>query len=142
MGAVPEGVRAGSPGAPEEPSARARMVTRRLQEEPEPPRGWRTHQPPRPRRGKGWYAVGLAVVVILLVAVAVAPGRIVGWFDGGGAVDTLPLAAESERPDGPPAQEGKARFPRRTSRSPDPRRPGGPTARRASIWPRRGRPAG
>ncbi len=87
------------------------MVTRRLQEEPEPPRGWRTHQPPRPRRGKGWYAVGLVVVVVLLVAVAVAPGRIVGWFDGGDAVDTLPLAGESARPDGPPAQDADGPLP-------------------------------
>ncbi|MFD5199627.1 hypothetical protein ACFWM7_05550 [Streptomyces sp. NPDC058375] len=96
---------AGSPGAPEEPSARARMVTRRLQDEPDPPRGWRTHEPPRRQRGKGWYAFGLAVVIVLLVAVAVAPGRIVGWFDGGAAVDTLPRAAESERPGGPPGLE-------------------------------------
>ncbi|MFJ6513983.1 hypothetical protein ACIQMO_19710 [Streptomyces sp. NPDC091406] len=96
---------AGSLGAPEEPSARARMVTRRLRDEPDPPRGWRTHEPPRRQRGKGWYAFGLAVVIVLLVAVAVAPGRIVGWFDGGSTVDTLPLAAESERPGGPPGSE-------------------------------------
>ncbi|MFB6666287.1 hypothetical protein [Streptomyces parvus] len=115
---------AGSPGAPEEPSARARMVTRRLQEEPEPPRGWRTHQQPRPRRGKGWYAVGLVVVVVLLVAVAVAPGRIVGWFDGGDAVDTLPLAGESARPDGPPAQEADGPLP-----TPDEPFAGSPAAR-------------
>ncbi|MFJ6609709.1 hypothetical protein ACIQPT_05460 [Streptomyces sp. NPDC091289] len=95
---------AGSPGAPEEPSARARMVARRLQEEPGPPEGWRTYTPAQPRRrGKGWYAFGLVVAIVLLVTVAVAPGRIVGWFDGGEATDTTPLAAESERPSGPPA---------------------------------------
>jgi hypothetical protein len=80
------------------------MVTRRLQEEPGTPEGWRTYAPARPRRGKGWYAFGLAVAVVLLAAVAVAPGRVVGWFDGGGGTDTTPLAAESERPSGPPAQ--------------------------------------
>ncbi|WP_432112049.1 hypothetical protein [Streptomyces sp. YPW6] len=102
---------AGGAGAPVEPSARARTVTRRLKEEPGPPRGWRAHQPPRPRRGRSWYAAGLTVVVVLLVAVAVAPGRITGWFGGGDAVDPLPLAAESERPDGPPAQEADGPLP-------------------------------
>ncbi|MFI1226596.1 MULTISPECIES: hypothetical protein [unclassified Streptomyces] len=115
---------AGSPGAPEEPSARARMVTRRIQEEPGPPQGWRTYTPDRPRRGRGWYAIGLAVVVVLLVAVAVAPGRIVGWFDGGEGTDTSPLAAESERPGRPPAREA-------ADRPPTPDRPfaGSPAAR-------------
>lgn len=32
--------------APKEPSARARMVTRRLQEEDARPEPWRSHQPP------------------------------------------------------------------------------------------------
>lgn len=68
--------------APQEPSARARMVTRRLREEAEAPTGWRTHQPPRRRRGKGWYAVGLLLAIGLLV-VALNPGRVVGWFGGG-----------------------------------------------------------
>lgn len=74
---------AGTPGAPEEPSARARMVTRRLREEPGPPQGWRTHEPPRPRRGKAWYVVGLVLVVALFV-VALDPGRVTGWFGFGG----------------------------------------------------------
>ncbi|MFD5726685.1 hypothetical protein ACFWMT_11345 [Streptomyces sp. NPDC058368] len=75
---------AGTPGAPEEPSARARMVTQRLREETGPPPGWRTHQPPR-RRGRIWYVVGLVVVVALFV-VALVPGRAAGWlgFPGGG----------------------------------------------------------
>ncbi|CAM5233892.1 hypothetical protein [Streptomyces sp. WY228] [Streptomyces griseus] len=128
---------AGSAGAPEEPSARARMVTRRIQEEPGPPEGWRTHTPVRRRSGRSWYALGLVVAVVLLVAVAVAPGRIIGWFDGGDAVDTPPLAAESERPDGPPAQEADGPRP-----TPDEPFAGSPAARRASICPRRGRPAG
>ncbi|MET7370483.1 hypothetical protein ABZS61_32420 [Streptomyces sp. NPDC005566] len=100
---------AGTSGAPEEPSARARMVARRLREEPGRPEGWRTHQPPQPRKGKGWYAVGLLVVVVLLVVVMI-PGRVAGWFGVGGGVST-PLAAESERPDQPPAEESAARQP-------------------------------
>ncbi|MGW1023574.1 hypothetical protein ACWD4J_07615 [Streptomyces sp. NPDC002577] len=94
---------AGTRGAPEEPSARARMVARRLREETGPPEGWRTYQPARRRRGKGWYVVGLLVAVGLLV-VALDPGRVAGWFGGGGGEST-PLAAESERPDQPPATE-------------------------------------
>ncbi|MGW0315153.1 hypothetical protein [Streptomyces flavidovirens] len=93
---------AGTSGAPEEPSARARMVTERLRKASGSPQGWRTYQPARRRWRAGWYVVGVLVVVALLV-VAVAPGRLVAWFgDGGG--DSTPLAAESERPSGPPAQ--------------------------------------
>ncbi|MDX3853396.1 hypothetical protein [Streptomyces sp. AK02-01A] len=100
---------AGTREAPEEPSARARMVARRLREETGPPTGWRTHQPPRRRRGKGWYVVGLLAAVGLLV-VALAPGQVVGWF-GGGDGDSTPLAAESERPDQPPATQAAAQLP-------------------------------
>jgi len=114
---------AGSPGAPEEPSARARMVTRRLREQPGPPEGWRRYRPARRRRSKGWSVLGLAAVVALLV-VAVVPGRVVGWFDGGDGTDAPRLVGESERPDGPPAQEA-------TDRLPTPDRPfsGSPAAR-------------
>lgn len=102
---------AGTQGAPEEPSARARMVARRLREEPGPPDGWRTHQPPRRRRSKGWYAVGLLVAAGLLL-VALTPGRVAGWFGGGdGGGDSAPLTAESERPDKPPATEAAAQLP-------------------------------
>ncbi|RYJ25402.1 cytoplasmic membrane protein FsxA [Streptomyces sp. L-9-10] len=99
----------GAQGAPKEPSARARMVTRRLEGETGPPEGWRTHQPPRRRRGKGWYVVGFLAAVGLLV-VALDPGRVAGWFgDGGG--ESVPLAAESERPGQPPATEAAAQLP-------------------------------
>lgn len=94
---------AGSKGAPEEPSARARMVGRRLREEPGPPRGWRTHQPPRRGRGKAWYVVGFLLAVGLLV-VALDPGRVVGWFghgDGeveGVGVSSVPAVPASQLP--------------------------------------------
>ncbi|MFJ8546408.1 hypothetical protein ACIRFH_31285 [Streptomyces sp. NPDC093586] len=102
---------AGTAGAPEEPSARARMVAQRLREEGSPPEPWRSHRPARRRGGKGWYAIGLLVALALLV-VALAPGRVAGWFgggdDGGG---NAPLAVESERPDQPPPTEAAARRP-------------------------------
>ncbi|MPY51804.1 hypothetical protein [Streptomyces acidicola] len=93
----------GTQGGPKEPSARARMVARRLREQPGPPEGWRTHQPARRRRSKGWYAVGLLVAAGLLV-VAVAPERVAGWIAGGDG-ESAPLAAESQRPSKPPATE-------------------------------------
>ncbi|MFH9610284.1 hypothetical protein [Streptomyces sp. NPDC017448] len=114
---------AGSPGAPEEPSARARMVSRRLQEEPGGGEGWRTYAPAPRRRGRGWYAFGLAAVVAALIAVAVAPGRVLGLF-GGGAGDAAPLAAESRRPDGPPDSGASDRQP-----TPDDPFRGSPAAR-------------
>ncbi|GGO47886.1 hypothetical protein ABT039_15190 [Streptomyces lasiicapitis] len=105
---------AGTQGAPEEPSARARMVARRLRDEPAEPQGWRAHQPVRERRGRRlWYAVGLLVAAGLLV-VALAPGRVAGWFGGGdGDADggSAPLAAESERPTGPPASAASRQLP-------------------------------
>ncbi|MGW6022501.1 hypothetical protein [Streptomyces sp. NPDC055099] len=100
---------AGAGSAPEEPSARARMVARRLREEPGPPEGWRTHQPVRRRRGKGWYVVGL-VAVALVLAAALAPGGLTGWF-GGGDGDASPAAAESARPSTAPATEAAAQQP-------------------------------
>lgn len=98
---------AGAESAPEEPSARARMVARRLREEPRQPEGWRTHQPPRRRQGKSWYVLGL-VVVALVLAVAVAPGSLTGWFGGDGA-DAPQAAAESARPGQAPATEAAQR---------------------------------
>ncbi|MET9553754.1 hypothetical protein [Streptomyces sp. NPDC006645] len=94
----------GAGSAPAEPSARARMVGRRLREETRPPEGWRTHQPVRRRRGKAWYLVGFVLAVGLLV-VALDPGRVIGWAgdgagDGGGSAAGVPAAGEpaSQRP--------------------------------------------
>ncbi|MFE7330822.1 hypothetical protein ACFU8W_38965 [Streptomyces sp. NPDC057565] len=100
---------AGTQGAPEEPSARARMVARQLREEAGRPEPWRSQPPARRQGGKGWYAVGLLVVAALLV-VALDPGRVAGWFGGGGG-ESAPLAAESKRPDQPPPTEGTAQLP-------------------------------
>ncbi|WP_433889647.1 hypothetical protein [Streptomyces sp. CA-111067] len=72
----------GAADAPKEPSARAREVTRRLRAESG--RGLesgRTYPPARPRRHTGWYAAGLLTCLVLLV-VAVAPGRVVDLFGG------------------------------------------------------------
>ncbi|MET7697454.1 hypothetical protein [Streptomyces sp. NPDC005485] len=100
---------AGIQGAPEEPSARARMVARRLREEPGHPEPGRNHQLAPRRRGKGWYVVGLLAAAVLLV-VALDPGRVTGWF-GGSDGESAPLAAESQRPDQPPATEAAAQQP-------------------------------
>ncbi|UXY32654.1 hypothetical protein [Streptomyces sp. HUAS TT20] len=100
---------AGAPGAPEEPSARARMVARRLREETGRPEPWRGQRPARRRGGKGWYAVGLLVTAAVLV-VALDPGRVTGWFGGGGG-ESAPLAAESKRPDQPPPTEAAGQLP-------------------------------
>ncbi|MCT2543440.1 hypothetical protein [Streptomyces atratus] len=95
----------GVPGAPVEPSARAREMERRQQERPGEPEGWRTYTPARPRRRTGWYVTGLVVVVALLV-VTLFPQRVAGWFDGDdGGQDGAPQAAESERPREAPGTE-------------------------------------
>ncbi|WP_030678936.1 hypothetical protein [Streptomyces rimosus] len=88
---------AGAPGAPVEPSARAREVDRRLRERPGQPEGWRSYSPARPRRKAVWYVMGLAAVALL--AVALFPQQLVGWFGGDeGRQDGVPLATESESP--------------------------------------------
>ncbi|MER5438491.1 hypothetical protein [Streptomyces sp. NPDC002790] len=92
--------------APKEPSARARMVTRRLQERDARPEPWRSHQPPRPHRRTGWYALGL-VAALAAVVVALNPGRVTGWF-GGDADAATPLAGETARPTAPPPDDAAA----------------------------------
>jgi hypothetical protein len=87
------------------------MVARRLREETARPEPWRGSPPARRRGGKAWYAVGLLVAVALLV-LALAPGRVTGWFGGGsGGADAASLAAESARPDQPPPTEAADRQP-------------------------------
>ncbi|MFB6504387.1 MULTISPECIES: hypothetical protein [unclassified Streptomyces] len=96
---------AGAPGAPLEPSARAREVERRLRERPGQPEGWRTYSPARPRRKTGRYVAGLVAVVALLV-VSLFPQQVLGWFGGDdGGQDGAPPAAESETPREAPGAE-------------------------------------
>ncbi|MFC7217325.1 hypothetical protein ACFQLX_03940 [Streptomyces polyrhachis] len=97
---------AGTADAPREPSAWVRSERQRLREEPAGAQVRRPHPPARPGRKRGWYAVGLLASVALL-AVALDPGRVVGWFDGGPA--GTPLAAESERPSQAPPAESDQR---------------------------------
>ncbi|MGY6018910.1 hypothetical protein [Streptomyces spinosirectus] len=104
---------AGTEGAPEEPSARARMVAQRLRGETGPQEPWRSGQPARRQRSKGWYAIGVLVAVALAV-VALDPGRVAGWFgggDGAGGGGSAPLAVESKRPSQPPPTEAAAQQP-------------------------------
>ncbi|MFJ9417313.1 hypothetical protein ACIRPT_24450 [Streptomyces sp. NPDC101227] len=97
---------AGAADAPKEPSARAREVAKRLRAEPgHGPEGWRSYTPARPKRRTGWYAAGLLASLVLLV-VALAPGRIVSLFAG---ADAPPLAAETARPTQAPPVEAAQR---------------------------------
>ncbi|MFI1257225.1 hypothetical protein ACH4U6_26065 [Streptomyces netropsis] len=86
---------AGAADAPKEPSARARAVAKRLRAEPDRgPEGWRSYTPARPKRRTGWYVAGLLASVVLLV-VALAPGRVVDLFAGG---DPESPAEAAQRP--------------------------------------------
>ncbi|MFI6286895.1 hypothetical protein ACIBCM_19460 [Streptomyces sp. NPDC051018] len=104
----------GTAGAPEEPSARARMVTRRLRDQPEP-EGWRTgpawqdvNGRTRRRRRRILGAAGILVAVGLAV-VSIRPelltGRPVGGSGSDQAKNPAPLAPETARPTGAPAAE-------------------------------------
>ncbi|MFD0354151.1 hypothetical protein ACFVHW_10475 [Streptomyces sp. NPDC127110] len=96
---------AGAADSPKEPSARARDLTKRLRDEPDRgPDGWRSYTPPvRPKRRVVWYVVGLVASLVLLM-LALMPGRIVDLF-GAGKSDSAPLAAETTRPtQGPPVE--------------------------------------
>ncbi|MEU2118616.1 hypothetical protein ABZ567_23920 [Streptomyces sp. NPDC016459] len=98
---------AGVGNAPKEPSARARLVADRLRDEPRPAEGRRTYTPPPPRRGKGWYVVGLLAAVALLV-VALDPWQMIGSSDADGR-SGVPLAQEAERPTQAPPPEAARR---------------------------------
>ncbi|GHC67109.1 hypothetical protein [Streptomyces cinnamoneus] len=89
---------AGVADAPKEPSARARDVAKRLRAEPDRgPEGWRSYTPAQPKRRTGWYVVGLLASLVLLV-VALAPGRIVDLFAGADAPTQAPPAEAAQRP--------------------------------------------
>ncbi|MFD7507059.1 hypothetical protein [Streptomyces sp. NPDC059850] len=82
---------AGAADAPKEPSARARDVAKRLRAEPDPPEGWRSYTPARPKRRTGWYVAGVLALLVLLV-VALAPGRVVDLFAGDDPASPPPTA--------------------------------------------------
>ncbi|MGW1168769.1 hypothetical protein [Streptomyces sp. NPDC001153] len=128
-----EAVEDGGRNAPKEPSARARMVTRRLQEQDEAMRGrtadsggrwrWRrkrAHEPHPPvGRSSRRRTVGSVIGVVLAVALAVVavrpsllldrlPGR-----DHGAADSASPLPAETAPPSGAPGAVGQAGLPTR-----------------------------
>ncbi|MFC5215447.1 hypothetical protein [Streptomyces coerulescens] len=99
--------------APKEPSARARMVTERLRQQDargEEPPGWRTGPAWQEmngraaRRRKVWSALGVllavGVAVIALKPSAVLPG---GWGSEPAGPPASPLAPETSRPSGAPA---------------------------------------
>ncbi|MEE1752778.1 hypothetical protein [Streptomyces sp. SP18CS02] len=99
---------AGASDAPKEPSARAREEAGRLRAEPgRGVEGWRGYTPARPERRRGWYVVGLLASLVLLV-VALAPGRIVGLFAGDDPDSPTP-AAETARPTQAPPVEAAQR---------------------------------
>lgn len=102
---------AGEGGAPKEPSARARMVTERLRNAPEP-EGWRTgpawrEMQGRSRRGRGLKAALAIVSIAGLALIAIRPELVIDRVTGKAeareeAKNAAPLAAESERPDAAP----------------------------------------
>ncbi|MEL5957700.1 hypothetical protein AADR41_23590 [Streptomyces sp. CLV115] len=97
---------AGVPGAPVEPSARAREAEQRLRESSGQPEGWRTYAPARPRRRTGRYVMTGLVVVAALLVMTFFPQQVAGWFGGDdGGQDGAPQAAESERPKEAPGAE-------------------------------------
>ncbi|WP_369177414.1 hypothetical protein [Streptomyces mutabilis] len=126
-----EAAEGGGAAAPKEPSARARMVARRLREEdeaarraqdgrkrghqgrsPAAPPGWRTG--PATQLGNGGSrrrrvgAVVGVLVLALLAVVAVRPSLVTDLFPGGEDGSDGPLAAESAQPTGAPADPARS----------------------------------
>ncbi|MGX1028738.1 hypothetical protein [Streptomyces sp. SAI-097] len=102
-----EAAEGGAASAPKEPSARARMVARRLREE-EAPTPWRAPQRApkggRPRRRLVGAVVGVLVLAALAV-VAVRPALLTDRLPGGDDASAPPtLAAETGRPTGAPGE--------------------------------------
>ncbi|MER8002536.1 hypothetical protein [Streptomyces sp. NPDC095613] len=101
--------------APKEPSARARAVAKRLRAEPgRGPEGWRSHTPARPKRRTGWYVVGLLAALVLLV-MALAPGRAVDLFAGADSPPPGETARPTQAPPAEPAQRPTREEPFRGS---------------------------
>ncbi|WP_328620548.1 hypothetical protein [Streptomyces sp. NBC_00354] len=106
-----EQAQAGTGQAPREPSARARMVTARLQGEPAEPPGWRTGPAwqERERQGRGkrrLKAAGAIVFIAALALIAIRPEMVIDRVTGKAAQNgkaAEPLPAETARPSAPPS---------------------------------------
>ncbi|MEV6730210.1 MULTISPECIES: hypothetical protein [unclassified Streptomyces] len=106
-----EQAQAGTGQAPREPSARARMVTARLQGEPAEPPGWRTGPAwqERERQGRGKRrikAAGAIVFIAALALIAIRPELVIDRVTGKAAQNgkaAEPLPGETARPSAPPS---------------------------------------
>ncbi|MFD7837009.1 hypothetical protein [Streptomyces sp. NPDC059761] len=106
-----EQAQAGAGQAPQEPSARARMVTARLRAESAEPPGWRTGPAWQEMEGRGrgkrrLKAAGAVVFIAALALIAVRPelliDRVTGKADRADKARE-PLPAETARPSAPPS---------------------------------------
>ncbi|MFE6845552.1 hypothetical protein [Streptomyces sp. NPDC057686] len=106
-----EQAQAGTGQAPREPSARARMVTARLQGESGEPPGWRTGPAWQEREGRGrgkrrLKAAGAIVFIAALALIAIRPELVIDRVTGKAAQNGKaagPLPAETARPSAPPS---------------------------------------
>ncbi|MFF3861934.1 hypothetical protein [Streptomyces sp. NPDC002209] len=106
-----EQAQAGTGQAPREPSARARMVTARLQGESGEPPGWRTGPAWQEREGRGrgkrrLKAAGAIVFIAALALITIRPELVIDRVTGKAAQNDRaagPLPAETARPSAPPS---------------------------------------
>ncbi|MFB7786124.1 hypothetical protein ACFC1D_25850 [Streptomyces vinaceus] len=106
-----EQAQAGAGEAPQEPSARARMVTARLRDESAQPPGWRTGPAWQEMQGRGrgkrrLKAAAAIVFIAALALIAVRPELVIDRVTGKAERDHKarePLAAETARPSAPPS---------------------------------------
>ncbi|MFI5666730.1 hypothetical protein [Streptomyces sp. NPDC051704] len=106
-----EQAQAGAGQAPQEPSARARMVTERLRAESAEPPGWRTGPAWQEMQGRGrgkrrLKAAAAVVFIAALALIAVRPELVIDKVTGKAERNDKarePLPAETARPSAPPS---------------------------------------